>query len=94
MTSALKGVEDCGEHSFGVRKHMRVPEAKDLESLRLEPVIACCITLSVFRLCMLAAVEFDHDPRVVRGEVNDVRANRGLTAKLPSRDLTAAEPAP
>jgi len=93
-SATFNGGEDRRENGFGVREYIGVPEAKDRESLGLEPTIPHGVTLAVRGLFVVAAVEFDDDPWVVRNEVDDVRPDRRLTAKLHPCDLAAAEVAP
>ena len=93
-SATFNGGEDRGEYGLGVREHIGIPEAKDRESLASKPPIPHGVTLAVTWLSVLAAVEFDDDPWVVRNEIDDVRPDRRLTAKLHPRDLAAAEAAP
>ncbi|MDQ0468420.1 hypothetical protein QO011_001420 [Labrys wisconsinensis] len=65
--------------------HVAVPEAQDAEALRLEEV-ASPLVMSAFGFeTVLLAVDLDDQLCLQGYEVNDIRPDRGLPAKVPDR---------
>ncbi len=68
------------EHSVGLGQDVVVPEAQDLEALGLQPGVALAV---IGAALMLAAIQFDHQPRFQADEVQDVAAI-ATTARPPA----------
>ena len=90
----FEGGENRGENSLGIREDIGIPEPKDHEPPGSEPPVPDGVTPAVPWFCVLAPIEFDDNPRLVRDEIDDVRADRRLTAELYARDLPAAQVTP
>jgi hypothetical protein len=75
-----------------VVQDLEVREAEYSEALRAEP----CVSLDVVRavLDVLAAVDFNEQPRVHADEVCDVTADRFLPTKLVAIELASAKCVP
>ncbi len=75
-TATLNGVEDSGQHGLRSLQHIGIPVAKNREPLRSEPAIPNGVMLGLVRLCVMSTVEFHHDLRIVRYEIDDVSPER------------------
>ena len=68
------------QNPIEIPQHITVPESDDLESVRFQTRRPRFILLSF--LGMLAAIDFDDQPAPKAAEIDDMVANRMLTAKL------------
>jgi hypothetical protein len=75
----VHGVADNLNHAFDVSEHIIVPEAKHAVAVGLE---VPCPSLIACAVGMLAAIDFDDDPRPVKCKVREIRTNRRLPAKV------------
>ena len=83
--------EDCGENAFGVLQHIVVPEADDAIAVGFDDLRSSVIGRVVG---VLAAVEFDSDPRGATGEIDHEVADRVLPDELYAAELAGAQVRP
>ena len=88
MLSPLQGVEDHIHDAGSVAQHIAVPKAEHMVAARFEPTGAFRITL--FSLSVLAAVDFDRELRRQTYKIDDEGADRMLTAKSKSLQLSTS----
>ena len=80
------------QHAFQVLEDFGVPESENTKAPLFEPLGARLVLR--FRLRVLSAIEFDDNARVIAGEIDDETAERHLSAKAQTIDLTAAQGGP
>lgn len=85
-------VQDGETDIVAMFQHAMVPEAEDMQSLRLKEFGAPLVVGDLFR--MLAAVQFDHEPRLGAVEVDDVRPLRNLATPFPTAELAITQDRP
>jgi hypothetical protein len=76
------------KHCFGLLKHLMIPEANHLESAARKVSRPFQIVEKIVRV--LAAVYFDDQTRAQTDEVDDVFADRLLSAKAIVTEMTVA----
>lgn len=79
-------------HSFNVLHHVVVPESQNDETLSAQPSIALFIVLLL--LSMLSAINLDNQSPLQTHEIDDLPAQRLLTAEFTTLDLPVAKPLP
>src|SRR5688572_1294331 len=90
MTVDLRG--DHPPHAIDVAQHVIVPEPKDAESLVTHEVIAPRVVCA--RLCVLTAIDFNHDQCLQACKVSDVRPYSYLPPKLMALELAKTQVVP
>ena len=88
----MQSLVDRLDDLFGVHKDIGIPEAQHPEARRPEEGVAARIVGR--SLNMLRTVQFDDDATIDAGKVTDIEADLVLPAKLETRDLSPAHPAP
>jgi hypothetical protein len=68
-------------HTVRIAKHIAVPEAQNSIPLSLDQRSS----LSIALISVLPAVDFNHQPRAMTGEIRNERADRHLAAKASLR---------
>jgi hypothetical protein len=77
---------------FDITQHLVVPESQDAESLSLQPCCSRAVLLS--SVAMLPAIDLDDEPSIEADEIDDVGANRHLSAEAMTIDLLKAKLCP
>jgi hypothetical protein len=81
-------------HTVRVRQHIVVPEPKHLKSSISKIRISRAVTSSAFVEIVLSAIDLDHEPCRIAGEVDDQVIDRYLAAKVKSIALERAQSPP
>ncbi len=89
---AETGGEDRLEHPLGVASHLAVPKAQHLVAAPRQILAAPSVGGNC--LCVLAAVQFDHQARSRTAEIRDVAADAVLSSEQCTRDLALAQVLP
>ena len=71
---------DAVHHTFESFKDLAVPEPENPIAMAIEN--GCSLSVIYCGFAMLAAVEFDDQPRGVAGEVGDIAGERRLAAEV------------
>ncbi len=82
------------EHAFEVIVDVGVPETDDSPASAFKGVTSSFVVAAVFDRAMCCAVELDGEFQRDDGEIDDVRADRMLGAKVPATELTCLEAGP
>lgn len=90
----FKRLTNCRDHEPHILVYLMIAETNFAVAARGKPCRPLGIMISVFRVQVLRAVEFDDQPLSKANEVDDVRAERGLSAKLVAFDLAGAQVEP
>jgi hypothetical protein len=77
----LNAAEDGFKHRFGFVQDLKIVEAKHDEPHALKMSVTQRVALSVRGFEVLAAIDFDHEPRGVAVEIDDVRSERLLAVE-------------
>ena len=85
----MQRMENLIDHALGVAEHVVVPEAHDAVASKAQPSLARW----TFR-CVLAAIDFDDELGRGTKEIDDVTAERLLTAEAEPVELLAPQPRP
>ena len=83
--------EDCVPYAFDISEHFVIPETQDTVAAFDEPLITGRVTLVI---CVLAAVDFDDEPLLSTGKIDDIRTNRLLTHKFETAERPGAKISP
>ena len=89
--SFLSVGEDCLKHAVAIAQHFIVPKAKDFPPTALKIDVTNCLAraFSVWR-----TVGFDDQLSANTKKVDNVRADRNLSAKLESAEAPVAQKTP
>ena len=79
----MQDAGDCRRHTIGVAEHIVVPEANDSIAFGFDELSA----LTIRWTAMLAAVDFDHQSRLVTGEISDEASNWNLAPEALGRKV-------
>jgi hypothetical protein len=72
----------------------RIPKSQDFNPASFQPIVAFSINAPVYRKAVARAVEFEVESRLQTEEVQNVRTERMLPAKLVSREASVPQPCP
>src|SRR5213075_2397392 len=79
-------------NNVSLASQLRIPETKHLNAARFEPRIALCIRFLFLGPLVLQPVEFNVEKSFDTEEIQDVRAEGMLSAKLVCRKTPVAQP--
>jgi hypothetical protein len=85
-----KDFQDFRKHVFESAEHVIVPEAQYAVIIAMKP----CITIRIYRLIVLTAIDFNDQASFDTSKVGDERAHRLLLAKMKAAKLFAAQTGP
>ena len=85
-------IRDAGQHAFEIPQNVIIPESDDFESVGLQPRGSRGVLLCLFG--MLAAIDLDDQLMPQAAEIDDVIADRMLTAKLRAIEALRAKVLP
>jgi len=88
----VQRIPDVLQDRLSLAQHRIVPIPTDAQSPTLEKTRPLIIPLGGFS--MLAAIEFDDEPRFTAIEINDIRRDRVLPTKLPASEPATPEQQP
>jgi hypothetical protein len=83
--------ENCLQNPFAILRHLVVPEPKHLPALVRQISVTDIVTKA---FCVLRTVGFDNQLSANAKKVDNVGADRNLSAKLESAQATIAKKAP
>jgi len=87
-------VDDASQHCVTFDKRLAIGEAKHMEPMCVQDYGSSRIGFDRIRLEMLAAVEFDDEPRFDARKVREVLTHGMLAAKLVASELAIAQSLP
>ncbi len=90
----LQRLPDGVAHHLFLPAQSSIPVAQHLDAALLQPTVALRVRSSLFRVAMLRAVQFDVQFCFGAEEIQSVRAERLLAAKLIGGETAVAQPAP
>jgi hypothetical protein len=82
------------QHTVSIGHDVIVGKSKDSKSLRSQEQVASRVTLRLFALEMLTAIDFDNQFCFVTYEVDDVRTYRRLPSKARALKTVRAQRGP
>ena len=80
------------KHRLRFLEHLIIPKPQHPESAFFDLLVSTIIVRCVFQ--MLTAIQFDHQPCLNTGKIDDIAAYRDLATETEAGDLPVAEKAP
>ncbi len=82
LTRSVELDIDAFEHSGQIARDLRIPEANDAIAFVLEPALPCTIALGRVVFVVVTTVELDDEAFGWAEEVDDIGADRRLSAEV------------